>query len=71
MYVKQFDKEGNLLNPITKENPFINTNVKQKKAKNRLKSKMIFSKVGNSFYKYQVRLQHIGNKTIEHYILLN
>lgn len=68
MYVKQLDKEGNVLNPITKENPFI-SKPKVNKVKTRLKNKDIYTKVGLSFYKYKVRLQKIGNKTIEHYQL--
>lgn len=68
MYVKQFDAEGNLLNPITKENPFI-SKPKENKVKTRLKNKDIYTRVGNTFYNYKVRLQKIGNKTIEHYQL--
>lgn len=70
MYVKKFDAQGNLTNPITKENPFVNKDVKVKKRKERIKSKMIVSRVGKTFYKYSVTLQRIGNKTIEHYNLI-
>lgn len=70
MYVKQFDTNGKLLNPITKENPFI-VQPKQRKVKTRLKPKMIVTVIGNTSYKYLVRLQRVGGKTIEHYHLVS
>lgn len=71
MYVKQFNEQGKLLNPITKDNPFINKPSKVKKVKQRLKQKLVVTKLGTNFYKYFVTLQKIGNKTIEHYTVLN
>lgn len=70
MYVKQFDSEGNLLNPITKENPFL-VLPKERKVKTRLKNKMIVTMVGNTSYKYLVRLQKVKGKIIEHYHLVS
>lgn len=71
MYVKQFDKEGNLLNPITKENPFINKGGTHKFKKERIKSKWVIVKHHLSFFRYFVSLQRIGNKTIEHKTLIS
>lgn len=70
MYVKQFDTDGNLLNPITKEKPFL-TIPKQRRVKTRLKPKMIVTVLGNTSYKYLVILQKVKGKTIEHYHLVS
>ena len=66
MYVKKYDEQGKLLNPITKEQPFLNKSVKVKQPKQRRVSKLIFDKKS----KYLVWYQRIGNKLIEHCDLL-
>jgi len=38
MYVKKYDKDGNLLNPITKEKPFRNRGMNRKQRRRMLKA---------------------------------
>lgn len=71
MYVKQFDKSGKLLNPITKENPFVNKQPKQRYHKQRRKSKYVVSRIENTFYKYHFWLQKVGCKMIEQHRLVS
>lgn len=66
MYVKKFDSGGKLLNPITKENPFVNQPKIKKEKDQRKKSRMIVLRFGKTFYRYQSALQKIGGKTIYH-----
>jgi len=67
MYVKKFDNDGKLLNPITKDNPFINLNKKVKTPKIRKKNKLIITKLWLTFYKTKVFLQRTPDgKIIEH-----
>jgi len=71
MYVKQYDKEGNVKNPITKENPFVNKTVKQRFKKERKKAKLIIMRIGNTFFKYKSNLQLTPKGTIEQHRLVS
>ena len=67
MYVKKYDQDGKLLNPITKKQPFYNDAVKERKRKSRLRNKLVITRIGLSFYKTKVFLQRtLKGNTIEH-----
>lgn len=71
-YVKEYDENGILVNPITKENPF--SNVAPSNRGNNRKSRFMGNTSGAKLvvgraFKYRKSIQVIGTKRIEHYIL--
>ena len=75
-YVKEY-KNGIVVNPITKENPYIQTasqkdNDKIRKSNNRKGNGLVVARVGAlSFAKYRIVKQQNENRLVVHSILKN
>lgn len=80
MYVKKYDSNGLLTNPITKEQPFLNRGdnrksrrllkFPQRKSNNKAGSGCVVTRIGAmTFTRYQIVKQHFADRTIIHSIL--
>jgi hypothetical protein len=77
MYVKQYDENGLVTNPITKERPFFNRGENrksrrfyQRKSTNRKGPGCVVTKIGTfTFTKYRTVKQHLNGRLIIHSIL--
>ena len=76
MYVKKFDENGIVTNPITKNRPFLNSGdnrktrrFNQRKSNNRKGDGQVIAQIGvTSFVRYRIVKQHVPGAVIIHSI---